>query len=201
MVGRQSAEFTRVSGSFCSSWTKGTPPSVEAVFTVANSYLQRKWAEYKQTLGRHNTVENYYHGTTLTCDVAASQTPCSDGNCGICGISSSGLDPQYIRKNIAFQRFGNGFYLAPNSSKCHDYTKGAHGYRAMLLCDVLPGRKYILVNNKQNLTSPPPGYHCVYGQVGSDLNYPEIVLYERHAVMPRYIILYKRDGINRPATN
>ena len=105
---------------------------------------------------------NYYHGTTLVCDVATSQTPCSDGNCGICGISSSGLDPQYIRKNIAFQRFGNGFYLAPNSSKCHDYTKGAHGYRAMLLCDVLPGRKHILVNNKQNLTSPPPGYHCVY---------------------------------------
>ena len=47
-----------------------------------------------------------------------------------------------IQTNITFQRFGHGFYLAPNSSKCHDYTQGANGCRAMLLCDVCPGRQY-----------------------------------------------------------
>ena len=49
------------------------------------------------------------------------------------------LDTKMIQTNITFQRFGHGFYLAPNSSKCHDYTQGACGYRAMLVCDVCPG--------------------------------------------------------------
>ncbi len=105
------------------------------------------------------------------------------------------MDPGCIRKDFDhFQRFGSGFYLAPNSSKCHDYTeKNTRNYRAMLLCNVLPGRKHSLKSNSRNRTGPPPGYDSVYGQVGTGaaLNYPEIVVYNPHAVMPKYIIVYK----------
>ena len=108
-------------------------------------------------------------------------------------ISCTGLDRRFIQKNVRFQRFGHGFYLAPHSSKCHDYTEGCSGYRAMLLCDVCPGNKYYLRSNNVALIGPPPGYDCVYGHVGSSLNYPEIVLYNPDAVMPRYIIVYQKD--------
>ena len=145
-------------------------------------------------------MEWHYHGTSLACNITSEKKLCNLQSCGICGISSEGLKREFIRKNIVFQRFGNGFYLAPNSSKCHDYTQGAHGYRAMLLCNVLPGRKYTLETNSQSLTGPPLGYDSVFGQAStrSVLNFDELVIYKPEAVMPRYIIIYRKDGIAHP---
>ena len=97
-------------------------------------------------------------------------------------ISRSGLDPKCIRNG--FQRFGTGFYLARNSSKSHDYTQSYNGFKAILLCDVLPGRKYVVQTDRQHLQGPPTGYDSVYGNVGKDLNYPELVVYNPDAVLP-----------------
>ena len=127
-----------------------------------------------------------------------SKTLCKDADCGICNISRIGFNSQHIRKNITFQRFGPGFYLAPHSSKCHDYTLGAHGYRALFLCDVCPGRKYQLQVTDQTLRGPPMGFDSIYGQVGQDLNYPEIVLHNPNAILPHYIIVYQKNEIEYP---
>ena len=181
----------QVSSMFSARWKKGLAPRVRSIFAITNPTLESKWQLYGSNL--HNKqCERYYHGTSLTCDITTSQALCKDGNCGICGISCSGLDPKQIGKHISFQRFGRGFYLAPNSSKCHDYTRSVNGLRAMLLCDVYPGRKYNLMTNDQKLTSPPRGYDSVYGKVGGDLNYPELVVYNPDAVMPRYIVVYDK---------
>lgn len=177
--------------------TNGSFPIISAIFYVTNPTLTRQWENYRETLTQKKS-EPHYHGTKLTCDIMSSQSLCSDGNCGICGISSAGMDRNCIGRNIGFQRFGSGYYLAPNSSKCHDYTEGANGYRAMLLCDVLTGRKYNRQQNGQNMTGPPPGYDSVYGKVGDKLNYPEVVVYKPEAVLPRYIIVYRKDGIASP---
>lgn len=91
------------------------------------------------------------------------------------------------------------FILAPNSSKCHVYMRGVNGYRAMFLWDVCPGIKYPLNRTDQRLRGPPLGYDSVYGLVGGDLNYEEIVLYNPDAVTPRYIIVYKKDGTMHPS--
>lgn len=63
----------------------------------------------------------------------------------------------------------------------------------MLLCDVLPGRKFVVQTNMQYLQSAPTGYDSVYyyGNVGRDLNYPELVVYKPEAILPRYIIVYR----------
>ena len=193
-------EFMTVTLKFRNSWCqlKGPCPNVDYVYVVTNVTLETRWTTYKQGLG-DQTIEEHYHGTKLTCDL--SSAPCINRQeCGICGISSTGLDPQSIGKSISFQRFGPGFYLAPHSSKCHDYTQGANGYRAMLLCDVCPGNKYFLRTNNVHLIGPPSGYDCVYGQVGGSLNYPEIVVYHPDAVIPRYIIMYRKDGVGKIAT-
>ena len=160
---------------------------------ITNSTLRRNWNAYIDF--KIKSVEEHYHSTIM-----ATNKLCSNGNCGVCGISSTGLDPKMIQTNITFQRFGHGFYLAPNSSKCHDYTQGANGCQAMLLCDVCPGRKYQLITNSQQLKGPPPGFDSVYGQVGRKLNYPEIVFYNSDAVMPHYIIVYRKDGIGHPSS-
>jgi hypothetical protein len=195
-----SQEFDQVSSKFTRDWDKkkGACPNVNCVFVVENSTLRDKWNLYKQRLS-DQTVEKYYHGTSVTCNITSSGRLCPYQSCGICGISSDGLKRKFIR-NISFQRFGEGFYLAPNSSKCHDYTKGAHGYQAMLLCDVCPGRKYVLQSNSEQMKGPPRGYDSIYG-IGGQLNYPEIVIHNPDAVMPRYIIVYKKDGVKHPPAN
>ena len=140
------------------------------------------------------------------CDLPQQNMFCSDTDCGICSICQCGLDKRCIRKNVKFQRFGNGFYFAPNSSKCHDYTQGnpRHQLRAMLLFDVAPGKKYRMQANSQNLTAPPNGYDSVHG-VGapgssSVLNYDELVVYNPDSSLPRYIIVYQKDGIKKLVT-
>lgn len=193
-------EFYRAAGKFSSQWQKGEPPTVQLILKVENRNWEHKWSTYRQGLSSH-IIEEHFHGTTLSCDISSSLAPCRDGNCGICGISCSGLDLTCIRKNIDFQRFGQGFYLAPHSSKCHDYTQGTNGCRAMLLCDVCPGKKYRLESNSQHRTGPPSGYDSVYGQVGSKLNYPEIVVYKPEAVMPRFIFVYRKDGTAHPLSS
>eukprot|EP00731_Ephydatia_muelleri_P002205 Em0001g2205a len=117
---------------------------------------------------------------------------------GICGISRNGFQKSCVESNITFKRFGHGFYLAPHSSKCHDYTQGTHTHRAMLLCDVLSGKKHVVQTNQTHLVAPPQGYDSVYGQPGGSLNYPEIVIYEA-SILSRYVIIYQKDGVGKIA--
>ena len=200
VVAAGSQEFTAVSGKFQQAWVKGSCPPVSFIFIINNKQLQQRWSAYRQKLS-DQTMEEHYHGTVLLCNITTSNSMCNDKDCGICGISRTGFDRRCIRKNISFQRFGHGFYVAPNSSKCHDYTQGAHGYRAMLLCDVCPGKKYPMTHNNEKLQGPPPGYDSIHGQGGpcSILNYDEVVVYNPDCVLPRYVIVYQLNGTRKIA--
>lgn len=197
-------EFTEVSRWFQKQWAKrkGPCPPLSFIFSISNGQLEQRWRVYQQRLSE-KTVEKHFHGTKLNCNITTSETTCNDQDCGICGISRTGLDRRCIQKNIPFQRFGHGFYVAPNSSKCHDYTQGvgAFGYRAMFLCDVCPGKKYRKKRDDESLTGPPKGYDSVHGMggSGSTLNYDEIVIYDPDSVLPRYILVYRRDGTHKIA--
>lgn len=102
-----------------------------------------------------------------------------------------------------FQRFGKGIYLAPNSSKCHDYTQGnpSHGFRAQLLCLVAQGARHELVQDNTKLMGAPEGFDSVYGcgKKGGSLNYDEIVVYEAKAVWPQYAVVYELNGVDKIA--
>ena len=189
-VPHDSGEFSKVVEKFRKDWAweKRPYPAVNFIFKVTNNMLEQKWMAYKKTV-RVKDVKELYHGTKLSCKITTTWKLCDTGSCGICGISRSGLDPKCIRNG--FQRFGTGFYLARNSSKSHDYTQSYNGFKAILLCDVLPGRKYVVQTDRQHLQGPPTGYDSVYRNVGKDLNYPELVMYNPDAVLPRYVIIYR----------
>lgn len=182
--------FSEVTDLFERKWniSKGQPPKVYFVFKINNSLVTERWQVYRKSL-YNNYVEKYFHGTTLSCHLEDTQQLCDDIECGICGISKNGFDSSCIESK--FQRFGHGFYLAPNSSKSHDYTKeSCSGYHAMLLCEVCPGKKFKCTERNTNLTSPPHGYNSVYGKTGKELNYEEITLFESDAILPKFIIIY-----------
>ena len=190
--------FTDVSDVFQRMWAaqKGTCPAVEYIFVITNTWLLEKWQAYRNKLDNDH-VEELFHGTSLTCCITKTKQLCGSHDCGICGISKTNFDRVKIGSNVYFKRFGHGFYLAPNSSKCHDYTQGANGYRAMLLCDVCPGKKYRRKRGNQDFTSPPQGYDSVHGITGGELNYEELTLFDPDAILPKFIVAYKRDGIQK----
>ncbi len=188
-------EQSGITATFQQKWAKdkGSCPPVSSVYIITNTQLTQRWQTYKSGL-QNKVVEQYYHGTKLTCNITVNSALCNDQACGVCGISNTGLDRRCIQQNIQFQRFGHGFYLAPNSSKCHDYTQGSHSFRAMLVFDVCPGNKYALKSNNEKLKGPPQGFDSVHGQTGVHLNYEELVVYNPDAALPRYIIVYQLDG-------
>ena len=196
---------------FKEEWVKLTPkcpapPVPLAIFAIQNKELIKSFHDYsdriKQSEKKSSNSALFYHGTKLTCNLLETNECCLDTNCGICGISSNGFDSRRIGSNIPrFQRFGRGIYLAPNSSKCHDYTQGIplYGLRAQLLCLVACGAKYELLQDNTALTAPPDEHHSVYGKAGGSLNYDEIVVFDADAVMPQFIVVYKLDGVEKIA--
>ena len=191
---------------FLTKWTKRPerkpqPADIKGVFRIDNPALKRKFDQYCATL-LSSKVELHYHGTAMKCNLLQSQTFCSDTTCGVCGISRDGFDKTRIGTHVDwFKRFGHAFYLAPNSSKCHEYTLGFGNLRALLYCQVALGNPYYTRSDLEKCQSPPEGCHSVYGEAGrhhsrkGSLNYDEVAVYVSEAILPRYIVVYQKDGI------
>ena len=203
--------YKEVNEHFVKEWVKTTtefptPPQPLAIFAIQNQKSVETFHKYGDQLRNESSAsansDLFFHGTTLKCDLLTFNAYCSDVDCGICGIAQSGFDSSRIGANIPrFKRFGHGIYLAPNSSKCHDYTQGVeeYGLRAQLLCLVACGAQYELRHDDTELQKPPSQYHSVYGKSGGSLNYDEIVVYNAGAVLPQYVVVYKHNGVHKIA--
>ena len=192
---------------FLSTWTKKPQAGprrgdIKAVFSIQNDVVERKFRSYVQELTTSN-IGWFYHGTVLRCDIVNTKSFCINDGCSICGIGKRGFDPERIGKHVSFQRFGHAFYLGANSSKCHEYSEGYNGVRALLYCQVATGNRYYAPTDEQQLKAPPPGYDCTYGKKGKHsggsgtLNYDEVAIYGiSEAILPQFIIVYQNNGIN-----
>jgi len=197
----ESQEYTNLCKKFLRDWAigKGPCPSIVTIAKIIDPVVSERFESYCDTL-KVQGIEQHYHGTRLCCDLANSAKLCDNPDCGTCGIARIGFDPQKIN-SVSFQRFGEGFYFAPNSSKAYDYAVGnrfgaAVGiwrntcYSSVLLCDIAPGRKYTL--QYCVLSKPPLGYDSFYGESRGELNYDELVVFNHRAIHPRYIIFCQK---------
>ena len=192
---------------FKSTWdpAKGASPEPVAIYAITNCKLSSAFEAFTKQLrdeGADASTSQVFHGTSLLCDLLNNDQACADRDCGICGIIQTGFDPHRIGTNIPrFMRFGHGFYFAPNSSKCHDYTVGVeeYGVRALLVCLVASGTKFETTSDHTRLTQAPQQYDSVFGKAGGTLNYPEVVVYKKEAILPQFAILYRHNGVHQIA--
>lgn len=125
---------------------KGPCPDVNkgTILRIVNPAVSERFEKYRKGLPLFRRgLEHYYHGTKLKCRVDETLMFCKTTDCGVCGIAKRGFDPQKMGKSdVKFQRFGEGFYLAPNSSKSHDYTREytSDTIHGILQCDVAQGK-------------------------------------------------------------
>ncbi|KAI6651538.1 hypothetical protein LOD99_5146 [Oopsacas minuta] len=193
-------DFVSVSAEFQKQWNqhKGGCPAVTAIFKVRPDGVEGKFNEYLQSLReKAKTIEYYFHGCKITCDLLNTKTLCNRTDCTICLVSRQGFDISKVGTNVSFTRFGRGLYFAPESSKCHDYTLGvdSYGYRAMFYVKCAPGFKQLEFKDNPNRTAPDSKYNSLYGHAGGSLNYDELCLYTDKACVPEYIIIYAKDGV------
>ena len=200
-----SQQYTFAHKKFEQSWAKekGSCPKVQGVLAVINPSIEEQLRIYRDSLPRwHKKTEMYFHGTRMDCVLDEFHEMCDKEKCGVCGIAKNGF--QQKRISSRWQRFGRAFYLAPNSSKSHDYcvmraenSYARHtSYRGMFLCEVAAGKKHSLRHNSVFLQGPPDGCHSVYGKskfmfLKGDLNYDELVIFNEKAICPRFVILYQ----------
>ena len=203
-ISSKTLEFKSMCKKFCKDWAKakGPCPNIEAgaILRVVNPAVSTRFEAYLQQLPKsHKEKRKYYHGTSLSCDIAQFLQLCDSPYCGVCGIASDGFNEEKIDQ-YRWQRFGPGFYLAPNSSKSHDYTKASlYGFKGMLLCDVAPGKIDKRRRNASDLKQPTEGCDSVeakskfkfLGFEYGDLNYSEVVIFKADAILPRYVFIYK----------
>ncbi len=193
-------EYQSVHDVFQQRWAKGSCPPIETIIRVINPAVSERFAKYRNNLpSGYQTVERHFHGTKLQCAITSFFEFCNKNTCGICGICKKGFCRSRVRHH-RWQRFGPGFYLAPNSSKSNDYPLGTGAdsecpLKALFLCSVAPGKKYTVRYNQTQLDGPPMGYNSVHGMSKflwyfGDLNYDEIVVYNEDAIYPCYVILY-----------
>lgn len=202
--GRKS-EYREAYDIFKTRWVKGSAPEPEAIFAISNTILSAEFDTFTMKLRQEDSdvsTSHAFHGTLLLCDLLNRNQVCHDDRCGVCGIIQKGFDPSRIGSNIPrFMRFGQGFYLAPHSSKCHDYTQGVeeYGVRALLLCLVASGTRFETLSDHTTFTQPPQQCDSVYGKAGGTLNYPEVVVYQKEALLPQFVIVYRLDGVHKIA--
>jgi 3-mercaptopyruvate sulfurtransferase SseA len=55
---------------------------------------------------------------------------------------------------------------------------------------VVAGRVYKTTEKNPTLVRPPEQFDSVVGEVGPNLNYDEIVLYNKRAILPVYVVIY-----------
>ena len=193
-----SNHFKELCKLFRKRWTKGTSPVVQSVLQVVNPAVEEHFTTYIDSLPRrHRKVEQFFHGTTLSCNILEHLIICSGSRtlneCEACAMVENGFEMRKI--NSPWQRFGPGFYLAAKSSKAGEQSRNHSNSCAIFLCDVAPGKKYELKTNNPGLSAPPPDYHSVcakskfLGSVG-DLSCDEIVLYSADAIRPRYLFIF-----------
>ena len=215
-------QYQEVEKHFREQWTKTThdypvPPIPVVIYAIQNDVLTNKYRQYKQKTFGDSSEPNeewHFHGTSIKCDIINSDKCCTDKTCGVCGISRNGFDLSFTKN--AYQRFGKGIYLAPNSSKSNAYPTGKslnpqllYGYKAQLLCLVACGNKHILYDDDRSLVAPPANCHSVYGKASTDgkLNYDEVVVYNADAINPQFVIVYSKgvesiaSGIQRVAVS
>jgi len=167
---------------------------------IHNESLRLKNAAYKLRLPTSNGRETIlaFHGTKLECHLSAfgpNGNLCSKSTCSVCSICHNNFKKSLSGSNITFLRFGHGIYFSVHSAKSHDYNYRSDrgGTRCLIACDVTIGRTSPTSDDMQNLQAPPSGYDSVTGVPGRSLNYPETVVYEEDAVLPRFLVFYKSD--------
>ncbi|KAJ8600807.1 hypothetical protein CTAYLR_009997 [Chrysophaeum taylorii] len=182
-------------------------PTVIRVLMIRNS--RDVFNHYQAYAGAKGNVERRWHGTASECrfGIDLDQPPCTSPTCAVCSIVAESFSLSLAgTSSVGGQRrqlrYGQGLYFSKCSSKSNDYAEHSERatptgtYRVMFLCKVALGSVHQTARPQIDDVNPilKQGYDSVVGLTTADggtLNYEETVVYNEHAAIPSYLILYR----------
>eukprot|EP00322_Chrysochromulina_rotalis_P018346 CAMPEP_0115845830 /NCGR_PEP_ID=MMETSP0287-20121206/9555_1 /TAXON_ID=412157 /ORGANISM="Chrysochromulina rotalis, Strain UIO044" /LENGTH=392 /DNA_ID=CAMNT_0003299617 /DNA_START=27 /DNA_END=1205 /DNA_ORIENTATION=- len=207
----QHPKYQGIKDQFISTWTgPGPKPTVQRVLQIRNP--QPIFDRYLTYQAGHRHEVRRFHGTGMVCEFAINpnQRPCEHQHCAVCSIAAQAFSMARAGggPNAALMpaglRYGRGLYFSRTASKSNDYARMSerklpHGrYRAMFLCKVCVGQTHLTKQDRldqstidQLLSSGQAD--SVTGLTTADggaLNFEENVVYDEHAAIPSYLIVY-----------
>ncbi|CAM9884142.1 unnamed protein product [Ectocarpus fasciculatus] len=95
--------------------------------------------------------------------------------------------------------YGKGLYFSSVSGKANDFSaktekRATDGttVRCMLVADVAAGKACVTTEKYfPQMEQPPEGFDSVVGEVGPNLNYDELVVYDPAAALPTHFVVYR----------
>ncbi|KAF9648775.1 ADP-ribosylation [Thelephora ganbajun] len=201
-------KYKSVASQFRQKWLHNNKcPEVRAIYKIVSTMASL--TKYEQYLDRVEAKVNFasqnkprgnerrrWHGTTRMCNIGDKGVTklCSNPSCSLCCIMRTSFDLSFFAKNTRFGKFGVGIYTSSTSSKSNDYSRNGciSNWKAMLLNKVVVGRGYKMTVSNATLTEPPAGYDSVLAEVGTCLNYDELVVYDNNAIRSSYLVIQER---------
>ncbi|XVE94575.1 hypothetical protein REPUB_Repub02eG0020600 [Reevesia pubescens] len=198
---------------FKSSWLKKENPicKIERILKVHNTQrtIQRfeDCRDAVKTRALNSTRKNprcaadgnellRFHCTTLTCSLGANGSSSLCGSvpgCGVCTIIRQGFQNKAGAAAAEFK----GVRTTASSGRAHDSLECTDGRRAMLVCRVIAGRVKRVTdeapleedNNSSSLSTGSYDSLAAYAGVYSNLE--ELVVFNRRAILPCFVVIYK----------
>jgi len=205
-VPQDHGRFRSVASQFRQKWSHNNKaPEVRAVYKIVST--KTNVAKYERYLNQVEVKGSFslqnktpgnecrrWHGTTRRCKIGDKGVTkfCSSPSCSLCCIMRTSFDISLFGKRTNFGRFGVGIYTSSTSSKSDGYSLNGvtSEWKAILLNKVVVGKGYKTKVDSTSLTTPPAGYDSVLAEVGSSLNYDELVVYNNDAIRPSYLVMY-----------
>lgn len=202
LLTKESPERAGVIEQFGNAWRKpGAVPRVERVYAVRPPpALSERFARHARAVGN---IRRRFHGTGAECDFAVdlNRAPCTSASCALCSILGCGFRLAHAGTgpnagNRATLRYGRGLYFSSTSGKSNDYAmrseriRSNRRWRTMFVASVAAGRAYRTEEGELDVSKAPDGYDSIVGEVGANLNYDELVVYNEAAALPEFLIVY-----------
>ncbi|CAM9262023.1 unnamed protein product [Scytosiphon promiscuus] len=202
-------EHKSLSDQFVSKWEHKKPAKGVKVLDIIKievpHEIHQGHEEYKKMVPN---VRRRFHGTssTTSCRFYLGGSMCLRPDCGLCGICMRGFKLEENvgtsptrRSRARWLMYGRGIYFSSVSGKANDFSKEtakrAHDgtmVRCMLVADVAAGNALLTYEKDfPEMTKTPPGYDSIVGEVGPQLNYDELVVYDPAAALPTHFIVYR----------
>jgi len=188
--------FKRVVDDFQTSWKAWPPcPDVKKVYKILeHPRFVAAYDTYQTGVNAEDPSQarggthRLWHGTARECNLGdpGHVELCSSITCFLCSA---------IRSSFDITGFPNGIHTSSTTDKSDKYSKNgvSSPSKAMLLTNVITGKRIKLTRDRLPLNAPPQGYDSVElvgSRNGRPVSLDELIVYTGDAIRPTFLVVY-----------
>ncbi|CAM9759190.1 unnamed protein product [Laminaria digitata] len=193
---------------FVSNWQHEKTAHRVSVVGMVKIEMPMKVRQRHEEYRRHvPNTRRRFHGTSCSqsCDFYAGSV-CLSQDCCLCNICLRGFEIEGCvgrsrakGSRLNWLQYGQGLYFSSSSGKANDFAastekRAGNGRtrRCMFVVNVAAGNAFSTYEKGlPEKWCPPQGYNSVVAEVGPNVNYDQLVVYDEAAALPTHFVVYE----------